>query len=66
LGFISWLYALRYLSLDAGNPLNSGIGINKMKIFGISIWTIFIVLACLMIGKKYPQYVAKIPLVGSL
>jgi hypothetical protein len=37
-----------------------------MKIFGISIWTIFIVLAALIIGKKYPATVAKIPFVGNL
>lgn len=37
-----------------------------MKVFGISIWTIFIVLAALLIGKKYPAMVAKIPLVGNL
>ena len=37
-----------------------------MKVFGISVWTIFIVLAALLIGKKYPDMVAKIPLVGSL
>lgn len=37
-----------------------------MKIFGISVWTLFIILAALLIGKKYPGYVAKIPLVGNL
>jgi len=37
-----------------------------MKIFGISVWTIFLIVACLVIGKKYPAAVAKIPLVGSL
>lgn len=37
-----------------------------MKIFGISVWTIFIVVAALIIGKKYPGYVAKIPVVGKL
>lgn len=37
-----------------------------MKIFGISVWTIFIVVAALIIGKKYPAMVAKIPVVGNL
>ena len=37
-----------------------------MKIFGISVWTIFIVVAALVIGRKYPSYVAKIPVVGNL
>lgn len=37
-----------------------------MKLFGISVWTIFLVIASLIIGKKYPAYVAKIPFVGSL
>lgn len=37
-----------------------------MKVFGISVWTIFIVIAALLIGKKYPGTVAKIPLVGNL
>jgi hypothetical protein len=37
-----------------------------MKVFGISIWTIFIIVAALVIGKKYPATIAKIPLVGNL
>jgi hypothetical protein len=37
-----------------------------MKVFGISVWTIFIVVAALIIGKKYPALVARIPLVGNL
>lgn len=37
-----------------------------MKIFGISVWTIFLVVTCLVIGKKFPGYVAKIPVVGNL
>ena len=37
-----------------------------MKIFGISVWTIFIIVAALVIGKKFPGYVAKIPVVGNL
>lgn len=37
-----------------------------MKVFGVSVWTIFIVIVALLIGKKYPATVAKIPLVGNL
>jgi hypothetical protein len=66
LGIVSRLYALRYLSLVTGYSFNSSLGFKKMKVFGISVWTIFIVIAALIIGKKYPGTVAKIPLVGNL
>lgn len=37
-----------------------------MKVFGVSVWTIFIIVAALIIGKKYPAMVSKIPLVGNM
>lgn len=37
-----------------------------MRVFGISLWTIAIVLAAMVLGAKRPDLVAKLPLVNRL
>ena len=37
-----------------------------MRLFGISIWTILIVLAAMVLGAKRPDLVAKIPFVSKI
>lgn len=37
-----------------------------MKVFGISLWTIAILIAAMWFGSRYPNVVNKIPLVGKV